>query len=123
MNPPKPPSRDPMRRNKPTRRENRASPRFPSHVKTFCQSIPGEDELLWSVKVDEISYEGLRIISHRRFEPGTVLRIGLIRDKAGLVMARAVHVSQTPEGDWAIGCIFPKKLNEEELRAWLEEER
>jgi hypothetical protein len=123
MNPPRPPSNKPPQWTNPARKENRASPRFPSHVRTFCQSIKEEDELLWSVKVQEVSPQGLKIISHRRFEPGTVLRIGLIRDKAGLVMARAVHVSQTPEGDWAIGCTFPKKLEEAELRAWLEEDQ
>jgi len=123
MNPPQPSRRDPLRRNNGAKKENRASPRFPSHFKTYCQLIPGEDELLWSVNVEEVSCQGLKIISHRRFEPGTVLRIGLIHDKAGLVMARAVHVSQTPEGDWSIGCIFPNKLKEDELRAWLEEEQ
>jgi hypothetical protein len=64
----------------------------------------------------------LKIISRRRFEPGTVLRIGLIHEQAGLLMARAVHVTPTPEGAWAIGCSFPKKLRDEELRAWLQQE-
>ena len=117
--PPSPP-RDSSRRSNPNKGENRASPRFPSHVRTYCQSIKGEDELLWSVQVEELSCQGLKIISRRRFEPGTILRIGLIHEKAGLLMARAVHVSPTPEGGWAIGCSFPKKLKEEEMRAWLE---
>ena len=121
MNPPQPSRRVSLRRNNPARKENRASPRFPSHFKTYCQTIPGEDELLWSVNVEEVSCQGLKIISHRRFEPGTVLRIGLIHEQAGLLMARAVHVTPAPEGGWAIGCSFPKKLRDEELRAWLQQ--
>ena len=121
MKPPTPPSRDSSRRSNPAKGDNRAAPRFPSQVKTFCQSIKGEDELLWSVRVEEMSSEGVKIISRRRFEPGTVLRIGLIHEKAGLLMARAVHVTPAPEGGWAIGCSFPKKLRDEELRAWLQQ--
>jgi hypothetical protein len=75
------------------------------------------------VRVEEMSSEGVKIISRRRFEPGTVLRIGLIHEKAGLLMARAVHVTPFPDGGWAIGCSFPKKLRDEELRAWLQPER
>lgn len=123
MRPPPPPSRDSSRRSNPTKGENRAAPRFPSHVKTFCQSIKGDDELLWSVRVEELSSEGVKIISRRRFEPGTILRIGLIREKAGLLLARAVHVTPASEGGWAIGCSFPKKLRDDELRAWLQPER
>ena len=123
MKSPQPPSRDSSRRSNPAKGENRASPRFPSQFKTYCQSIKGEDELLWSVRVEELSCQGLKIISRRRFEPGTVLRIGLIHEQAGLLMARAVHVTPTPEGAWAIGCSFPKKLRDEELRAWLQQER
>src|SRR5438552_8744686 len=78
MKSPQPPSRDSSRRSNPAKGENRASPRFPSQFKTYCQSIKGEDELLWSVRVEELSCQGLKIISRRRFEPGTVLRIGLI---------------------------------------------
>jgi hypothetical protein len=122
MNPHQPPPRDSNPRKGPKKSDKRAWPRFPSHVKTFCQSIKGEDELLWSVQVEELSCQGLKIVCHRRFEPGTVLRIGLIREKAGLLMARAIRVSPTPEGDWVMGCTFPKKLKEDELRAWMEQQ-
>jgi len=78
------------------------------------------DDLLWSVQIQDLSLQGLKIISHRRFEPGTILRIGLIHDKGGVLVARAVYVTPTPEGDWTIGCTFPKKLDENELRDWLQ---
>jgi hypothetical protein len=77
------------------------------------------DELLWSVRIQDLSRQGLKIVSHRRFEPGTILRIGLIHEKSGILMARAVHVTPTPEGNWTIGCTFPKKLDENELDEWL----
>jgi len=84
------------------------------------QSIKGEDDLFWSVQVAELSRQGAKVITHRRFEPGTVLRIGLIREKAGVLMARALRVSPGPENDWVIGCTFPKKLEEDELRSWID---
>ena len=113
-------SHDPLQRSHSAKREKRACPRFSSHVKTYCQSIKGEDDLFWSVQVAELSRQGAKVITHRRFEPGTVLRIGLIREKAGVLMARAIRVSPCPENDWVIGCAFPKKLEEDELRSWID---
>jgi hypothetical protein len=115
------PSYDPSRRSNPRKKENRAWPRYPGRFKTYCQSIKEGDELLWSVQVKDLSRQGLKLLSHRRFEPGTILRIGIIHEKGRVLMARAVHATQTPEGDWSIGCTFPKKIDEEEMRAWLEE--
>jgi hypothetical protein len=114
------PSYDPSRRSNPGKKEHRAWPRYAGRFKTYCQSIKEDDELLWSVEIKDLSRQGLRLLSHRRFEPGTILRIGLIHENAGLLVARAVRATQTPEGDWSIGCSFPKKLNDEEVRAWLE---
>ena len=113
-------SNDPFQRPQSAKREKRACPRFPSHVKTYCQSIKKEDDLFWSVQVAELSRQGAKVITHRRFEPGTVLRIGLIREKAGVLMARALRVSPGPENDWVIGCTFPKKLEEDESRSWID---
>ena len=90
-------TRDPFQRSKFAEREKRAWPRFPSHVKTYCRSIMGEDELFWSVQVAELSRQGAKVITHRRFEPGTVLRIGVIREKAGVLIARDSHLSR-PRG-------------------------
>jgi hypothetical protein len=36
------------------------------------------------------------------------------------LVARAIHVTPTPEGDWTIGCTFPMKLEEKELHDWLQ---
>src|SRR5262245_12423029 len=112
-------SHAPFQRSKSAEREKRACPRFPTHFKTYCQSIMGEDDLFWSVQVEELSRQGAKVTTYRRFEPGTVLRIGLIREKAGVLMARAIRVSPGPENDWVIGCAFPKKLEEDELRSWI----
>ena len=118
------PSYDPYRRSNPGSKEHRAWPRYLGRFRTYCQSIKEGDELLWSVEIKDLSRQGLKLLSHRRFEPGTILRIGLIHEKVGgILVAQAIHVTETPEGDWLIGCSFPKKLNEEEMRAWLEERK
>jgi hypothetical protein len=117
------PSYDPSRRCNPHKKENRAWPRYPRRFKTYCQSIKEDDELLWSVQIQDLSRQGLKLVSHRCFEPGTILRIGIIHERGTLLVARAVHATQTTEGDWTIGCTFPRKLDEEEMRAWLEEKK
>jgi hypothetical protein len=117
----KPPSYDSLQRSNPSNEENRAWPRFPSRFRTYCQSLREDDKLLWSVQIKDFSAQGLKILSHRRFEPGTVLRIGLIHKKAGVLLTRTIHITPTPEGDWSIGCTFPQKLNEDEMRPWLQE--
>jgi hypothetical protein len=121
MRPLPPPSRDASPRSNLSRKENRAWPRFPGRFRTYCQSIKEDEDLLWSVQINDLSRQGLRIISHRRFEPGTILRVGLIHEKDVPLVVRAVHVTPTPEGDWSIGCTFPHKLEEDELRLWLQE--
>ncbi len=121
MNPSQPPSYNSPRRSDPSNKEKRAWPRFPSRFRTYCQSVKEDDEFLWSVQIKDLSAQGMKIVTHRRFEPGTILRIGLIHEKAGILLTRTIHVKPTPEGDWSIGCTFPQKLNEEELRAWLQE--
>lgn len=120
MYPPPPPSKDYPRSN-PARPENRAWPRYPGRFKTYCQSINEGDELLWSVQIRDFSAQGLKIVSHRRFEPGTILRIGLIHEKAAPIVAQAIHVTPTTEGDWLIGCVLPEKLEDNELKDWLKE--
>ena len=113
-------SHDPFKRSDSPKRENRECPRFPSHFRTFCQSIQEDDELLWSVQVEELSRQGVKIISHRRFEPGTILRIGLIHEKARVLMARAIRVSPSLENDWVIACSFPKELEDDEFQSWVD---
>src|SRR5713101_7518899 len=120
MNPPPPPSKDRSHPD-PSRPENRAWPRFPGRFKTYCQSLKEDDELLWSVQIKDLSRQGLKIVSHRHFQPGTILRIGLIHEKAVSLVARAVHVTPTTEGDWLIGCVFAQKLDDNELQNWLKD--
>jgi hypothetical protein len=91
---------------------------------TYCQAILGEDELFWTIQIEELTCQCLKIISHRRFEPGTGLRIGLLHRKgAEMLMARAISVSLTSEGKWAITCAFPKKLEVDELGYWLPQDQ
>lgn len=120
---PHPPLSSDCPRSNPFKKENRAWPRFPGRFKTYCHALKEDDDLLWSVQIRDLSRQGLKIVTHRHFEPGTILRIGLIHEKAVPLVARAIHVTPTPEGDWSIGCTFPKKLEEDELREWIQENR
>ncbi len=119
MNPSQPPSHNPRQPGN-AQKENRAWPRFSSHAKTFCQSMRGQDELPWLVHVQDLSCQGLKLVSRRRFEPGTFLRIGMAYEKAGVLLARAIYVTPRPDGTWQIGCTFAQMLQDDELQAWLE---
>jgi PilZ domain len=123
MGPSQPPSFDSPHRPGRPKREGRAWPRFPSQVKAFCQSVKAEDEVPWLIRVQDLSCQGLKIVSRHRFEPGTILRIGSTHEKTGVLLARALYIVPSAEGQWEIGCSFAKKLDEAELQAWLQENR
>src|SRR5713226_5687013 len=92
MNPSQPPSHNPRQPGN-AQKENRAWPRFSSHAKTFCQSMRGQDELPWLVHVQDLSCQGLKLVSRRRFERGTSLLIGMAYEKAGVLMPCAIYVT------------------------------
>jgi hypothetical protein len=95
--------------------ERRTEKRFPCARKADCQPITQlEVGNLWPVQLLDVSNTGVCLRLSRRFEPGTLLALGLAPDN-GLALARIRHVR--PRGSyWLLGCTWTTELSNEDLR-------
>lgn len=102
--------------------ERRAWVRYATNQPTECAPVVETDGPQWVGKVRDISAGGLGVVLDRRFEPGTVLLVG-VEDKAEAsyraLLARVVRVTRFPDGNWLLGCIFARNLTEEDVAALL----
>jgi hypothetical protein len=99
--------------------------RFPSRRATSCKLAGSDNEPSWPAQACDVSRGGLKLLSTRKFERGTTLKIGSISESAekpAQVMAEVRYVTPTPEGKWMMGCAFLKELTEPELLTWLKEQ-
>jgi len=106
-------------------REYRVWLRFPSRRIASCQSADGDDDSSWSVQVHDISRTGFNLLSARKLEPGTIVKVGEAKENAGTasqISARVVQVTTAADEKWKVGCAFLKELSEEKLVAWLKEQ-
>jgi hypothetical protein len=83
------------------------------------------DEPFLAAQACDISLGGVKLLSPKKFERGTILTVGKLddaADKIGLLTAEVRYAVPTPEDRWIIGCAFQEPLREEELLAWLKEQ-
>ena len=72
--------------------------------------------MCWSGVIENISRGGIRLLMHRRFEPGSLLKIDVplpVEQPAPYVMSRVIYATLQPNGLWALGCAFTEALDEE----------
>jgi hypothetical protein len=72
--------------------------------------------------VRDVSSGGLGLLVTRRFEPGTVLRVKLANSgpsRHRLFLVRVVRVQIHSPKTWIIGCVFPRRLSEDEVQTLL----
>jgi hypothetical protein len=76
----------------------------------------------WAAKAQNLSETGLKVRLNRPFLPGSQL-IGELEAAEGQparwLLSRVVHVTELTPGEWLLGCVFKKALNEEEVRTLL----
>ncbi len=99
--------------------ERRASVRLHCDAKGHCQSVSLQREPPWQANVRDISCTGIGLLLPRRFERGTLLTVELGEAAAGqthLLLARVVHATAQPEGNWLIGCALTSPLTEDEVQ-------
>ncbi|SRR5581483_3581515 len=99
--------------------ERRASVRFQSNAKGHCQSLSLQRESAWEAVVRDISCTGIGLSLPRRFERGTLLTIELTDTTGGqthLLLARVVHSTAQPEGNWLVGCALTSSLTDDEVQ-------
>jgi hypothetical protein len=106
--------------------ECRVHERYACELASTCR--PPSDfgiEATWAATITDISRGGLRLLLHRRFEPGSALAIELppLGDReASIVFAKVVWVRPLDQARWTLGCKFISELSEEELRRVLPSE-
>jgi hypothetical protein len=98
--------------------ERRAWVRFPSDATASCSSSLTGSQARWNARIYDICQGGIRLVSTRRFERGTMLEVMLGSLAAGTarsLLAKVVHVSGPTAGKWSMGCAFLPPLSESEL--------
>jgi len=103
--------------------ERRSCNRVPVQVAVFCRNSHGDDQLYWSAEIIDISRGGMQLLSRRKFEPTTVIRIGLAEESgisSELIEAVVMRAQQSPEEEWTMGCALITDFTEAELANWIE---
>jgi hypothetical protein len=102
--------------------ERRTAIRHTCGVTSSCRPVSaGGVDINWPVEVVDVSRNGIGMRVERRFEPSSLLEIDLQSvvphlDRTLLVTVR--NVRNHPDGDWIIGCLFARPLDDEELWAF-----
>ena len=101
--------------------ERRVWVRYAANLNIRCEEISGEVETGVSAKICDLSRGGVRMISPRRFDPGTVLSVELPASQGQSALAvLACVIRAHPHGDdeWIMGCRFSGELNDEQLQSF-----
>jgi hypothetical protein len=105
-------------------RERRKYERQPCDLRAACAPYASANQIQWAGSVIDLSCNGLRVLTDRRFERGTILRVHL-RDGAGdpvfTLLARVVHVNAYDVGQWVLGCQITPELAREDLEELLQQ--
>jgi eukaryotic-like serine/threonine-protein kinase len=102
--------------------ERRASVRYVSRLKGSCRPLASERKWRWNATVRDVSAGGIGLLLNRRFEPCTVLRVKLPTtgsSRQRIYLVRVVRVQAHSPKTWIVGCIFPRRLSEEEVQTLL----
>jgi serine/threonine protein kinase len=102
--------------------ERRASVRYVSRLKGSCRPIVSERKWRWNATVRDVSCGGLGLLVTRRFEPGTILRVKLASagsSRHRIYLVRVVRVQSHSPKTWIVGCVFPRRLSEDEVQTLL----
>jgi serine/threonine protein kinase len=100
--------------------ERRVALRFEVQLDTSCEPVLQTAPELGHANVQDVSTTGLCLRVHRRFEVGTLLRVGLqgLPPETSLRrLARIRWVQQLEANAWLIGCALSRPLTDIELES------
>jgi hypothetical protein len=106
---------------KPPPQPERAWVRLPARVYTTCH-LPGEgNRVLRKVRVVNVCPGGVGLLVNKRVAPDTLLGVQVPGGKGAQhrVLARVIHVTPQPFGQWLLGCAFLGEISDQELQAFL----
>ncbi len=101
--------------------ERRAFPRYPVDWEVVCKALAGGRGDSWKARLRDVSAGGIGVVLERRFERGTTLTVQLQNGSAEAprtLLARVMHATRLPEGEWLLGLSLLRQLSEEQLQAW-----
>ena len=95
--------------------ERRSKPRYSArHERGQCRVFSMTIEGPWDITVHDVSETGIGLISYRPFKAGMTLSVELPQLQE-ITSLRVVHSSKR-QARWLVGCIFPRRISEYELR-------
>src|SRR5262249_59549902 len=92
-----------------------AAERFATARDATCSPLTARHTAV-TVRVRDVSANGIGLLSGRRFERGTILLINVLDESQNLppqLVGKVVHVTVGARGDWLIGCTLARGLSEE----------
>lgn len=97
--------------------------RHPCSRRVLVSLAAGPRELCWLAQTQNISQEGLAVMSSRPFDPGIVLAFDI--ELAGPTKKRhleglVIHATPRDENLWLVGCKLSTVLSANELQEFLE---
>lgn len=104
--------------------DRRAHIRYAPAPETTCQLTAGGNNSVWWASVVDISTGGVGLLVSRRFEPGTLLAIGVEnknREFSHMLVARVIHVRKESASRFTIGAKFISPLGDDELQTLLDD--
>ena len=97
--------------------DKRASVRYASNQGGFCNAVGSEKVPRWPARVQDVSADGLALLLGRRFEVRSSLWVELMDGPAGrYYLVRVVRVQARPGRKWLLGCVFARRLAEDEVQ-------
>ena len=98
--------------------DRRGEERFASVREASCSPLSARHPAL-TVRVRDVSLNGIGLLSSRRFERGALLVMEVEGDDPSLpslLVGKVVHVTAQSTGDWLIGCALVRGLTEDDVR-------
>jgi serine/threonine protein kinase len=102
--------------------EQRACLRYESNAAGRCAAVGGRGDQEWAAQVKDISSTGIGLLVNRRFEPNATLFVeveGAKGKSAQSVMVRVIRAQDIGGGRWLLGCMFGRKMDEDEVKELL----
>jgi hypothetical protein len=107
---------------KPPPKRERAWIRLPSRRWTTCYLPEENNGALRKVRVVNVCPGGIGLLVNKQIAAETLLGVQVPGGKGPQhrVLARVIHVTPQPHGQWLLGCAFLGEISDQELQAFLQ---
>jgi serine/threonine protein kinase len=102
--------------------DRRAAVRYASGKEGPCQALCSEKQVRWVAEVRDVSADGIGLVMNRRVEPRTILTLefpATDQEGARRLLIRVVRVQALSKRRWLLGCVFARRLGEDEVQTMI----